>query len=80
MDKQTQPEQAALKAGYRYWLHKLVDEIDDIEKLRSIYTFALVKTEKKAAPNNPAKGKSAATKASLFYHDFSPAATAERQK
>lgn len=46
MDKQTQPEQAALKAGYRYWLHKMIDETDDIAKLRSIYTFALVKTEK----------------------------------
>lgn len=44
--KNQQQDPAALKAGYRYWLHKMIEETDDIAKLRSIYTFALVKTEK----------------------------------
>lgn len=46
MSKQIKTDPAALKAGYRYWLHKMIDEIDDTAKLRSIYTFALVKAEK----------------------------------
>lgn len=43
MDKHAQQDPAALKAAYRHFIHKFVDEIEDEKQLCSIYTFVYTK-------------------------------------
>ncbi len=43
MRKQEQQDPAALKAAYRHFIHKFVDEIEDEKQLCSIYTFVYTK-------------------------------------
>lgn len=43
MGKQTQQDTTALKAAYKHFIHKFVDEIEDEKQLCSIYTFVYAK-------------------------------------
>lgn len=48
MEKQSQTEDKALKASYRYYITKLVNEIEDVQTLCSIFSY----TKTRQIPNS----------------------------
>lgn len=45
MEKQTQTEDKALKASYRYYITKIINEIEDVQMLCSIFSYTKTKAD-----------------------------------